>query len=233
MGSVLDIVLAAFALITVFLYAKRGFFLSLLRCFKWILAFGAAKLWGDTLGEFLGENLIYQPVRESVGNKFSEIYANTTAGFSVQSLSESLPQFLLNDEFKAKLAAIDGTGVDLVNSAADTVAASITSVICTVLGFVLTFILAFLALSLIYKIVKGIKSKIKIIGLVDGILGALLGALLACIFLFVISSALRFFMGNQPLYTDSAIAKLFAESALLESWGFLNINTWLVEIGLA
>ena len=233
MGSVLDILLAALALITIFLYAKRGFFLSLLRCFKWILAFGAAKLWGDALGGFLGANLIYQPVRESVGNKFSEIYANATSGFSVQSLTESLPRFLLNDEFKERLAAIDGSGVDLVNSAADTVAASITSVICTVLGFVLVFILAFLALSLVYKIVKGIKSKIKIIGFVDGILGALLGALLACVFLFVISSALRFFMGNQPIYADSAVAKFFAESAILESLGFLNINSWLIEIGLA
>ncbi len=233
MGSILDILLAILAVITVVLYAKRGFFLSLLRCFKWILAFGAAKLWGGALGAILGENLIYQPVRDSVGKKFTEIYANTANGFQVDNLSESLPQFLLNDEFKAKLAALGGSGTDLVNAAADTVAESITSVICAVLGFVLVFVLAFIGLSLIYKIVKGLKSKIKIIGIADTILGALLGTLLAFVFLFVISSAMSFFAGDAPIYTESAIAKFFAESALLENWEFLNINSWLAEIGLA
>ncbi len=232
MGSVLDILLATLAVVTIAIYAKRGFFLSLLRCFKWILAFGAAKLWGDAFGEFLGKNFIYEPVRNSVGNKFAEIYAKTTSGFDVQSLTEALPQFLMNDEFKAKLSSLDGTGTDLVNSAADTVAESITSVICAVLGFVLVFILAFIGLTLIYKLVKGLKDKIKIIGVTDSILGALLGVLLACVFLFVLSSALRFFCGNQPIYTESAIAKLFAESALLEKWSFLNVYNWFAEIGL-
>ncbi len=220
----------AFGILTVVICAKRGLFLTVLKFFKLLLAVGAAYLWGSAFGTFLSEKFLSAPIRESVYGKVNEIYLSAAESFNVESALEAIPKFLLNDDMRAKLNALEGGGEELVNSITDTVAGSLSSVVGAILGYIVVFVAAFLALTIVYMLVKGFKDKIKILGLVDGILGGVLGFVLAWVCLLVVGSILKFFFAENSLYADSVLVKFFGESSLLDGIKMLNVNEWLNKI---
>ena len=219
-----------FGIITIVTCAKRGFFLTLLKVSKMILSVVAAYLWGDAFGAFVGEKFLNAPIREAVFNKINGVYLEATESFNVASALESIPEFLRTDALNEKLNAMDGTGLDLVNSITDSVSGSLSSVVCAVIGYLLVFVLAFLVLSLVYLIIKGLKSKLKLIGALDSLLGAVLGLVLSWVVLLVVGSVLKFFFADAPLYENSIVVKFFGESSLLDTIKWLNINEWLNKI---
>lgn len=219
-----------FGIITIVICAKRGFILTLLKFCKLILSVVAAYLWGDALGSFLGEKFFNQPIRDAVFNRFNSIYQSATEGFNANAILDSIPEFLKTDALTEKLNGIEGAGMDLVNSFTDTVAGALSSVVCAILGYVLVFIAAFLVLSIVYLIVKGIKNKIRLVGKVDSLLGAVLGLALSWVILLVAGSAMKYFFGDEAIYTESLIVKFFGESSLLETLQWLNLDQWLNKI---
>ncbi len=225
-----DLILLILAGITIFLCVKRGLFLTVLKFCKLFLSFGAAYLWGNAFGNFLSDKFIYKPVRASIFDKINGVYLDATSGFDVESTMNSIPQFLLNDEMRAKLNGLEGTGEELVNSITDTVAGALSSVICAILGFLIVFVLAFIVLSIVYIFVKSFRKKIKIIGAVDGILGGVFGLLWICVLYAVLASALKFFSAESGLYAESAILKFFGDSAFFENIKFLNVSEWLAKL---
>ncbi len=232
MNYIVDLILAAFAVVTIIVFAKRGFFLSLLKFFKLLLAFIAAYLWGDLLGKFLSEKVFYSPIRNSVFNKLHSIYEGATESFNIESAKAAIPKFLQTESFMEKLNSMDAGGEALVTSISDSVALALSNVICSVIGFILVFAVAFLVLTLAYWLLKGLRGKIPLVGTVDTILGALLGAIFALIVLLVISSVLKFFFGNDDFYTKSVLIKFFGNSSILDIFKFLNVSQWLGKIGM-
>ncbi|MBE6634109.1 MAG: hypothetical protein E7620_07210 [Ruminococcaceae bacterium] len=219
-----------FGIITIIVCAKRGFILTLLKFFKLILSVAAAYLWGDALGSFLGEKFLNQPIRDAVFNRFNTIYQGATEGFNAATVLENIPEFLKSDALTDKLNGIQGAGMDLVNSFTDTVAGALSSVVCAILGYVLVFVAAFLVLSIVYLIIKGIKDKIRLVGKLDSLLGALLGLALSWVVLLVAGSAMKYFFGDEAVYTESLLVKFFGESSLLETIQWLNVDQWLNKI---
>ncbi len=232
MNYIIDLIFAAFAIITVIVFAKRGFFLSLLKFFKLLLAFIAAHLWGDSLGKFLSDKVFYTPIRNSIFSKLNGIYEGATDSFNVETATNAIPQFLRTDAFMQKLNSLDESGEALVNSISDSVATALSNVICSVVGFLLVFVVAFLALTILYWILKGLRGKIPVVGTVDTLLGALLGAVFAFLILLAVGSVLKFFFGNDDFYTKSILIKFFGDSSILGVLKFLNVSQWLGKIGM-
>ena len=231
MNYIVDLLFLLFGAVTVFIFAKRGFFLSLLKFFKLLLSFIAAYLWGNFFGNFLSEKVFYTPIRNSVFEKINGVYQSAAETFNAQSALEAVPKFLRTDSLVEKVNSLEGNGEVLVNSITDSVAGALSAVICSVLGFLAVFVFAFLALTIVYFLIKGLRSKLKLLGMVDTLLGALLGVIFVWIVLLVIGSLLKFFFGADAFYTKSIIVKFFGESSILETLQFLNINNWLSNIG--
>ncbi len=227
---ILDIIFLAAGVLIVFINAKRGLFLSLLKFCKLMLSIGAAYLWGGALGRWIGEKLLYSPLRNWIYGKVNAVYLASTEEFSVEAAQQAIPQFLLTDQVKEKLSALEGSGEMLVNSVTDSASSSLSGVVGAVIGFVAVFLLAFLALTVVYVLLKGLKKKFKLLGAVDTLFGALLGLALTCILFFVASSIIKFFFGESPTYTDSVIVKFFGDATLLEGIRLFNINDWLSGI---
>ncbi len=90
------------------------------------------------------------------------------------------------------------------------------------MGFALAFVLSFLLLSIVYIVIKNMRSSYQVFGVADSVCGGILGFVFAFAVLLFAGSLLKFFFGNQPIYTDSPVVKFFGESSLLDSLKFLN-----------
>lgn len=228
MHVVVDILFVAFAALTVFICAKRGFFLSLLKFFKALLALAAAFLWGGVFGKFLAGKFIYPSVYNSVFNKLNEIVNGMTGGLTAENAMKAVPAFLRTEELQQQLAAMEGSvnnGTDsLINSMTEVIANTVSNVIGVIIGFIAVFIIAFVVLTVVYFLLKGLKKKIGIINKVDALLGALLGLVMSFMLLLLAGSVLKLFFAGNDMYANSVIAKFFGESSLLDILKFLNVN---------
>ena len=230
MLSFVDLLFLAFGISLVVICAKRGLILTVIKFFKMLLSLLAARLWGGAAAVFVGEKFLNAPIRNSVYRKVHGVYLNTAEDFGGASSLDVLPRYLQTDAMREKLNGLEETGEALVESVTDTVAASVSSVVCGVIGFFLVFVLAFFALSLLYVVIRGAKKIFKPLGVADGICGGAFGFLFAWAVLLFAGSALRFFCGNQPIYTDSTVVKFFGDAGLAEGFRFLSLDQWLNKL---
>lgn len=227
---ILDIIFIVAGALIIFINAKRGLFLSLLKFCKLMLSISAAYLWGGALGKWIGSKLLYSPFRSLIYGKVNGVYLASTENFSAEAAQQAIPQFLLTDQVKEKLSSMEEGGEALVNSVTDSVAGGLSNVVGAVIGFVAVFLIAFLTLTVVYFLLKKLKKKFKLVGTVDTLFGALLGLVLTCILFFVASSIIKFFFGSTDTYTESVIVKFFGDATLLEGIRLFNINDWLNSI---
>lgn len=225
-----DWLFLGFGISIIAICAKRGFLLTLLKFFKMILSVLAASLLGSKVGVLFGEKIFNPIIRRSVYEKVNGIYESTAEEFGSKVSADVLPKYLQTDAMREKLDALEGNGEELVNSVTDTVSGAISSVVCGIVGFVLTFVLAFLLLSVAYIVIKNMRSSCQTFGVADSVCGGILGFVFVFAVLLFAGSLLKFFLGNQPLYTDSPIVKFFGESSLLDSLKFLDPGEMLKNL---
>ncbi len=230
MSLFMDWLFLAFGGVLIFICAKRGLLLTFLKFFKMLLSVIAARFWGGAFGAFIGKTFLNAPIRNSVYQKVNEVYQKQTDGFTAESSLEMLPKYLQTDAVREKLNGLEETGETLVESVTETVSGAISSVVCGVIGFLLVFVFVFLALSIVYVLIQNAKKIFKTFGTADSILGALLGFVFAWAVLLFFGSVMKFFFGNQSVYTDSTVVKFFGESTLSESLKFLDPGQWLHEM---
>ena len=217
-----DWIFLGFGIALTIVCAKRGFLLTLLKFFKMILSVLLASLLGSKIGVLLDEKIFNPIIRKSIYEKVSSIYENTTGELSSKVRADVLPKYLQTDVMREKLDALEGNGEELVNSVTDTVSGAISSVVSGIVGFVLAFVVAFLLLSVAYIVIKNMRESYQFFGSADSICGGILGFVFSFAVLLFAGSLLKFFFGNQPLYTDSTVVKFFGDSNLLGSLKFLD-----------
>ena len=217
-----DWIFLGFGISLTLICAKRGFLLTLLKFSKMILSVLAASLLGSKIGAFFGEKFFNPIIRKSIYEKVSSVYENTTGELGSKVGADVLPKYLQTDAMRVKLDALEGNGEELVNSVTDTVSGAISSVVSGIVGFVLTFVLAFLLLSVVYIVIKNMRDSYQFFGTADSVCGGILGFVFSFAVLLFAGSLLKFFFGNQPLYTDSTVVKFFGDSNLLGSLKFLD-----------
>ena len=210
-------------------YAKKGFIKSVIRSARVVLSILAVYLWGNALGKVICGKWIGAPVRNAVYEKINGIYQGAVDAFQVEKVKEALPSFLLNEKTSANLDSLEGAGADLVEQITDTVATPIASLISKILGWVLVFVLAMAVLSVGAWLLEKVISHIKLLDRVNTLLGLVWGLLAAAVVLLVLSSLVRVFLADSPIYTKSIVVKFFGESGLLKSLRFLDLGKTLVS----
>ena len=226
----LDFLFLAFGAALIFICAKRGLILTLIKFFKLFLSMGAAYLWGGALARFISEKMLYSPIRNSIYKKVNDIYLDATEGFTAESSMDVIPKFLRTDAMTEKLNGLEESGEALVDSVSDTVAGAISSVVSGIIGFVLVFALTFVALTVIYILVKRFKSIFKTFGRLDTVGGGILGLVFAWLVLLFAGSVVKFFFGERPVYTDSSVVKFFGDSSLQDALKMLDFNEFLKNL---
>ena len=140
-----DIIFIVFALVMIFIYAKRGFLKSLLHSLKGIIALVVAYLFGGKLAVVIADKFVSEPVRNTVFSKVDALYQDTAGAVNADQFASKFPDFILTDDVKAKIEAAEGSGEALVNSVTDSIATPISNVISSVIGYVLVFAVAFVS----------------------------------------------------------------------------------------
>ncbi len=227
MQYMFDICAVVIAAVIIFTCARKGFFLTILSFFKFLLSVLAAYFFGGKLGDLLGKAFINRSVYDSIYKKFNEIYVSASGSFNVDSIKSAIPKFLRTDDMIAKLDGLEGSGAELVESMSKTVADALSAVICTVVGAILMFLIAMLVLTVVYAILKAIKSKFKLLGIADGVLGAVFGCLISCLVLMLFGSIVKLFFGNTDAYAASKVLRLFGNATLSDFFGWLNVGGWI------
>ena len=230
MMTFIDFLFLGFGIALTVICAKRGLILTLIKFLKLILSVVMANLLGGAVASFIGDNFLNAPIRASVYGTVNRTYQSTAGNLNVDASYSLLPRYLQNDAMREKLAGIEGTGDALVNSVTDAIAEEISSVVCGVIGYALVFAATFLALSLAYVLIKNIKHLFPMFGKADTVCGGILGVVIAWMVLLFVGSALKFFCGNQPIYTDSTVARFFGEAAGKMELNFLNLDQWLSNL---
>ncbi len=228
MGHIfMDAALVFVGLALILVYAKRGFFKSLIHSLKTVLALVAAYFLGGKLAELLNDAFIFKWIRGGVFDKVNALYLQASDSLTVQNLSSSFPSFIMSEEVKMKISTAEESGEALVNTVTDAIASPISNVISTVIGYVLVFVLALIALWIAAGLLDKLVEHIPLLNTANVILGALLGVVLAFALLFAVGSVLRYFLAGTELYAKSIIMKFFGESSVLDSLKFLDIGNLL------
>ena len=218
----LDWLFLLFGIAMIAICVKRGFLLTLLKFFKVMLSVLVANLLGSKVGAGIGEKFINPAIRPSIYEKIQRIYETKAGELGYDASVEAIPKYLQTDAMREKLESFGGSGEELVNSVTDSISGAISSVVGGIVGFALVFVIAFLALSVVYVVIKNMRETYQTFGTADSVCGGVLGFVFAFAVLLFAGSVMKFFFGNQPVYTDSTIVKLFGESSLLDSFKFLD-----------
>lgn len=225
--AIVDVVMVAFFAIITLTYTFRGFLKGVIQLFKTLIAFVAAYLFGGRLGNLLCRQFFGERVRNFVFERVNALYAGTVESVNADAIAEKLPSFMMTEQVKAELAAVEGTGEQLVNSVTDAIATPTANAISNVVGYVLVFLAAAILLSLAAAILTKLVEKITVFKAVNTLLGMLFGALLAFSVLCVFSSAVKALMGESDFYVNSQLMKFLGDSGFLEKIKFLNVSKML------
>ena len=231
MHIILDLILLLIGATIVITCYKRGFFKSVIRFFKTILAFLAAYFLGGSVAGWLCDKWIGTAVRERVYLKVHEIYQSTADSFGADHVTSAVPDFLMSEKLKAQLSMAEGSGEELVSSMTDIIATPIATVISNALGYLGVFLLALLALWLVAMLLDGLIDKLPLIGTLNHVLGLILGLLIASTVLLVVASILELIFAQSTIYTNSILTRFFGELPLPRPFRFLDVGgTWLAQI---
>ena len=222
-----DILFIVVGVLLILICAKRGFLKSVIHFFKTILAFVFAYLFGSKLGKLICDKWVADPVREWVHGKVEGMYSSAAESLDVEAVTAAFPNFAMNDEVKASLQGLNGSGEELINNATEAIAGPAATVISNVIGYVSVFLISLVLLWIAAAILTKIVEHIGFLNTINTVLGGVLGLLIALTVLFVAASAIKLLAGSSPLYLDSAVVKFFGDSKLLESLKFLNFTTLL------
>lgn len=228
---ILDALFVIIGVSLVLIYANRGFIKSILSFFKTILAFVAAYLLGGKLATLICSKWLGGIVHGFVYDKINGIYQAAADSFNADAVIDSLPDFLMTEEMQASLNAAQGSGEQLVESMTNSISAPIASLFSNIIGYVGVFLVALIVLWIVAGILTAICEKIPLIGSINTLLGALIGLLIALAVLFAVSSLIRQFFADSPIYTETVIVKLFGDSSLLKLLSFLDLgDTWFASL---
>ena len=230
MLTFIDYLFLGFGVALVVICAKRGLLLTLIKFLKLTLSAIAAHFWGGAFATFVGEKFLNAPIRASIYQTVNATYQNTAGNLGVDVSYSMLPQYLQTQSMREKLSAVEGTGDALVNSVTDAIAEEVSAVTCGVIGYALVFVAVALTLSLVYVLIKNARYLFPIFGRTDSLCGGILGVAFAWMILLFAGSMLKFFCGNQDVYTDSIIAQYFGDAAGKIGLEFLNLDQWLSNL---
>ena len=135
-----------------------------------------------------------------------------------------MPDIMVTQEVRERLAAAESSGQDLVNSMTDSIATPFSSAISGLIGYMCVFLAALIILSILAFFITKLVENVKGLKKMNTFLGVVLGTLISVIVLSVAATAIKLFAGETEFYTNSILLKFFGDSALLDYLKFLDIT---------
>ncbi len=221
---IVDVLFLVIALITVIVYAKRGFVQSLFKHGR-VLASGIlAFSFGPMVGDLINTKFIYNGVYNWVWSKVSTIIDSTTGGIDLEGMIESLPflvkQFVDPAALQEKYGQVMGNLEVTAQEFSASVATPVSGIISNLLAYVAVFLVSMLLL-LVLGFLLDLLTKLPIVHGVNCFLGFLLGVLAAFVLLslltYVISLVVGIFVSSEALdviINNTLLFKLFSNIQL-------------------
>lgn len=199
---IIDVTIAAILIICIFIGDRKGFFLSFISTFGWIVSVIASRILQTPFIEYIDA---HTNMREDITVKVAEyiktrimLSASDNTSINSSSLSDSVAAIIKNSANSA------------VNKAAEEAAGPIADAIFTILAFVLLMIVIRLAFWLIERIIGFFISESKTLSSLNSILGMIMAFIKGCILSFVLL-ALVFVVavvGDIPVLLDQISSSL-------------------------
>lgn len=221
MNYLLDGLLLAIVIFTVFIYYRRGFVKAVLGFGKTLLSFVCAALFGTALGNLLAEHYFNGKLTETVYNTLYNLCAGE-GGLDISKLADSMPESL------RMLATQCGCDVDAVIASytdaatvearltdiATQIALPISGVISKLIGYALVFVAAYLVLLLVAFVLEGV-AELPVLRTFNHLFGLALGLVCAVIFAFIFVFVARAVLYFVIASGDASRATDIVESTLL------------------
>ena len=212
----LDLIYVAVAILTVFIFTKRGFVESVFKYGRTLMAGILTFLLGPVVGDIIYEKFVYNSVYGFVSDKMGQIVNSAADKVDVNSIIDGLPllvkQFLNPSDLEAKFG---NTITNIEQSAqefAGAVSEPISNVISNLIAYIIVFLVSLLILLVFGKLLDLIV-KLPILNTINTVLGFILGVgsafLLLAIITYALSLIIRAFGDILSLQTLSSSSYLF------------------------
>ncbi len=226
---ILDVLFVILLAVFVFLGVWRGFIKSLVRSVKVILSVLFAYLFGGLMGTFLKNVFFAGMIYSTVNGWVTSAYHSVSDTLDIEALLQKLPAFLVTDELRTTIEATAGEtgGEALINTVSHALADPLATAVSNVLGYLAVFVLSLVLISVGVWFLRKLIEHISLLERTDRILGGVMGGLTALLLLLVMTSLIKAFFANDPIYLDTVIVRAIGNSGILDLLGFLNVGNIL------
>lgn len=219
-----DIFYILVALLTVILFAYRGFFSSVFHFGRYIAAAIITYSAGPILSRFLYSKWIFSWISVPVAEKVENFLNNTIGSVNIEELVEALPALVKKFADVEALSAKYGAAVDSFHTVAEefsaTVASPLASLISNVLAYAAIFFVSVLLLKLVFFLLDKFFDSIPLLNAINHFLGTILGVLAA----FLALAGITWLLGVLiSLFGNSEGLRSLAEHSRLFGF-FQNLN---------
>lgn len=235
MSIVLDIILAAIAVICIISGAKRGFFKSVMSLVSGIVALLVSYAFTPTLSVIINEKFILPSLSEGISSTLASIAESgvNSAGETVYELSNLLEngQFLsVVDRYGADRESIsslvDQIGVG-TRAAVDKIAEAVASPVSEMLSNIIAFIVIFIAAVIVLRVViwlAGLVFSLPVLKELDRTLGLVFGVISALFFVWIFSMLCSTVLtALSAAYPGTFSADIIEKSYLLRFFATYNV----------
>ena len=218
MGIVIDIIIAAVCIFTVYKAYRNGLVKSVVGFAKGIVSLVSAYAFTPALSEYFYDKFVLEHISGGIADSISSVARSEGGKFNLDKMFSEKPDVLeqIIDRYgtdEAKLGEMckgftEGTE-ETVDSIAEYIASPIASGISTAVAFILLFVGIFLALSIVTYIVDAV-FHLPVLKGVNKLFGILFGVGEALLFSVLIGYGLAMLMG----YLGSLDPNMFGDKAI-------------------
>jgi uncharacterized membrane protein required for colicin V production len=224
MAYILDLIIVAVILVTVFLGYRRGFIRTIIQLIGCVVAFALALSFSATVSTYIYDDLLRDGLHEKIETVWNETViegAATSVTEQVESVLEELPSFVSATLDADTLVAgirdtvgLSETGTAVADYLVDTM---LRPVIVAVLRFV-SFLILYLVFMLLIRLLEKLLTpliKLPLIRQTDGTLGAVLGLLKGIVFALVAVTIMQLVAAGA---TSGPCTQENLENSLVAGW---------------
>ena len=226
MNWTIDIILVLTAIITIIVYACRGFVKSLFGLCKYIISFILAYFLAPPLGHAISDSFLLNKTNRIISGFISEIISKSNSAIDIEGLINQLPSAISNmliktDFYGDIVGKYQNTFLseDIVSDVSLSIATPISEFISKIIAYILIFIVALIALSVLAFLLDKI-CKLPVLKTMNRFLGLLLGFVCAVINLIVISSLISVVLNIIGLSNHEVSVAIMSEKTII--YGFIN-----------
>lgn len=207
MHIAIDIVLLLLFVFTTIRYYKAGFVKALFSICKFLLSVVIAFSFASTLGSFISDNVIYEPIYKEVHENLETIANNSAENFNMTDVLNTLPaslRELIISETDFESLDDENVTESNIQKLSENISLRISKIVSNIIAFICIFIIAMLALKIAMNALDAIctlpvlKQINKFLGLLLGFVFGFFQAILACS---LISAILNIICVSYPNYS--------------------------------